>query len=278
MATSVNSGLAGRLQQRADARQLERVEIRDVSKHYPTRDGLVHALDRVSFVIQGGEFVSLLGPSGCGKSTLLMMVAGLLAPSDGAIAIDGRRVAGPQTEVGIVFQNPVLLDWRRTIDNILLQIEMRRLNTTEYRPRAMDLLQSVGLGGFEDKYPFELSGGMQQRVSICRALIHNPPLLLMDEPFSALDALTRDQFNLDLQGIWEQHHKTAIFVTHSIAEAVFLSDRVVVMSPRPGRIETILDIDLPRPRTLDMRETPEFARHSRAIRDIFQARGVLGSR
>ncbi|MBI2369462.1 MAG: ABC transporter ATP-binding protein [Deltaproteobacteria bacterium] len=246
-----------------------------VSKIYQSADGPVHALDGVTFDVGRREFVSLLGPSGCGKSTLLLISAGLLPKSGGTITIEGKPVQGPQTQLGIVFQSPVLLDWRRVLDNVMLQIEVRRLRRDQYQKRAEQLLASVGLEGFEHKYPFELSGGMRQRVAICRALIHDPPLLLMDEPFGALDALTREQMILDLQKLWLESQKVVFFVTHSIPEAVFLSDRVVVMSPRPGKVEEIFTIDLPRPRHLDIRETKEFAAYAKAIRDIFQAYGVL---
>ena len=184
-----------------------------------------------------GEFVSILGPSGCGKSTLLMIAAGLLSASDGSVIVDGRPVTKPRTDLGIVFQSPVLLEWRTALGNIMLQAEARKLDRREAEERARELLASVGLAGFADKYPHELSGGMRQRVSICRALIHNPPQLLMDEPFGALDALTRDQLVIDVQRIWNERRITALFITHSVAEAVFLSDRVIVMTPRPGRID-----------------------------------------
>jgi len=204
-----------------------------------------------------------------------MIVAGLYPASRGTVRVGGRDVAGPVTDLGIVFQKDVLLDWRTVLDNVMLQPEIRRLPRDAYRTRALALLEQAGLGAFADKYPAELSGGMRQRASICRALVHDAPLLLMDEPFGALDAMTRDQMNLDLLRIWEAGRKTAIFVTHSISEAVFLSDRVVVMSPRPGRVADVLPIDLPRPRTLALRETPEFARCNRALRDHFLAMGVL---
>jgi NitT/TauT family transport system ATP-binding protein len=191
------------------------------------------------------------------------------------VRLAGRAVTGPQTEIGIVFQNPVLLDWRTVLRNVLLQVESRRLDVAAHRPRALALLQSVGLGGFEEKYPFELSGGMRQRTAICRALIHDPPLLLMDEPFGALDALTREQMRLDIERLWLERRKTVVFITHSIPEAVLLSDRVVVMSPRPGRIDGVLDIDLPRPRRLEVQESPRFAGYQKAITDLFRARGVL---
>ncbi len=251
------------------------VRIDQAQKTYPTRSGEVHALAEVSLDIREGEFVSLLGPSGCGKSTLLKMVAGLISSSGGEIEIGGTTVRKPYTDLGIVFQEPVLLDWRRVMSNVLLQIDMRGLDRKKYAARAQELLSLVGLDGFENHYPYELSGGMRQRVAICRALVHEPPLLLMDEPFGALDALTRDQLNLDVQDIWLRTGKTVIFVTHSITEAVFLSDRVVVMSPRPGRVEQILDIDLPRPRSLNVRETPEFGRYTQEIRGIFGALGII---
>jgi NitT/TauT family transport system ATP-binding protein len=251
------------------------VRVADVSKVYQTRDGAVLALDRVSLELRRGEFLAVVGPSGCGKSTLLLLIAGLLPPSSGTIQVAGRRVEGPYTDLGIVFQDAVLFEWRRVLDNLLLPIEFRGLDRGRYRARAEELLAAVGLQGFERKYPHELSGGMRQRAALCRALIHDPPLLLMDEPFGALDALTRDQMNLDLQTLWEQQEKTVLFITHSIPEAVFLADRVVVMSPRPGRVEAVLDVDLPRPRAFDVRETPEFGRHTREIRRLFEAQGVL---
>ncbi len=246
-----------------------------VSKHYGTRDGTIHALDEVSFELHEREFLSVLGPSGCGKSTLLMLIAGLVGPSSGEIRIGEQLVTRPYTNVGIVFQRDVLLHWRTVLNNVLLQVELRGLKRKSYENRARELLALVGLAGFERKYPSELSGGMRQRTAICRALVHDPPLLLMDEPFGALDALTRDQMNLDLLKIWQQSQKTVFFITHSIPEAVFLSDRVMVMSPRPGRLVEMLKIDLPRPRHLSLRDTPEFARYTRRIREIFQLEGIL---
>jgi NitT/TauT family transport system ATP-binding protein len=246
-----------------------------LSKVYTTRDGAVRALDQISFTERRGEFLSHLGPSGCGKSTLLMIAAGLVPPTSGSVRVGTRTIDRPRTDVGIVFQNPVLLEWRTALGNIMLQAEARKMDRKEAQRRARELLISVGLGGFEDKYPHELSGGMRQRVSICRALIHNPDHLLMDEPFGALDALTRDQLVLDLQALVSERRMSVMFITHSISEAVFLSDRVIVMTPRPGRIDRVIDIKLPRPRTLAMRETPEFADYSRQILDLFLARGVL---
>jgi NitT/TauT family transport system ATP-binding protein len=254
------------------------VRIEDLTKTYATRDGSVRALDRVSIDERRGEFLSILGPSGCGKSTLLMIAAGLVAATSGSVSVEGKPVKGPRTDIGIVFQSPVLLEWRTAMGNVLLQAEARRMERTAATRRARELLATVGLAGFEDKYPHELSGGMRQRVSICRALIHEPDYLLMDEPFGALDQLTRDQLVLDLQAWWNARRMSVLFITHSIAEAVFLSDRVIVMTPRPGRIDRIIDIELPRPRTLAMREAPEFASYTRQILDLFLARGVIRER
>ncbi len=251
------------------------LEFRELSKIYAADDGPVRALDGVTIGQRKREFLSILGPSGCGKSTLLMIAAGLIPASHGQVAVQGERIVKPRTDVGIVFQNPVLLEWRTALGNIMLQAEARKLDRAVAEKRAYELLGSVGLNGFEHKYPDQLSGGMRQRVSICRALIHNPPQLLMDEPFGALDALTRDQLVLDIQRIWNEARMTVLFITHSVSEAVFLSDRVIVMTPRPGRIDRVIDIDLPRPRTLAMRETPEFAHYNREILDLLLARGVL---
>ncbi len=251
------------------------LDVRDLTKIYATRDGVVRALDRVSLTAKRGEFLSILGPSGCGKSTLLMIAAGLIPGSSGEIRIAGQKIDRPRTDIGIVFQSPVLLEWRTALGNVMLQAEARKMEHKAALKRARELLASVGLSDFENKYPHELSGGMRQRVSICRSLIHSPDQLLMDEPFGALDSLTRDQLVLDLQQLWMKQRMTVLFITHSVAEAVFLSDRVVVMSPRPGRIDRVIDIDLPRPRTLAMRESPEFADYSRQIMELFLARGVL---
>src|SRR5215468_8253925 len=251
------------------------LDLRGLSKVYASRDGAVRALDHVSLSGGRGAFISIVGPSGCGKSTLMMIAAGLMPASSGVVAIDGAPVDGPRTDIGIVFQSPVLLEWRTALGNVMLQAEAKRLDRTSAEGRARALLAAVGLAGFEDKYPDELSGGMRQRVSLCRALIHNPPQLLMDEPFGALDALTRDQLVLDLQRLWNETRMTVLFITHSVSEAVFLSDRVIVMTPRPGRIDRVIDIDLPRPRTLAMRESSEFNGYNRQILDLLLARGVL---
>jgi NitT/TauT family transport system ATP-binding protein len=217
----------------------------------------------------------VVGPSGCGKSTLLRILCGLERRSGGAIRFAGRALEGPSRQVGIVLQAPVLLAWRTVLDNVLLPVEVQRLNRAEHLDRAQALLEMAGLSGFAKRYPFELSGGMQQRVSICRALIHDPSFLLMDEPFGALDAMTRETMNLELLRIWKESRKTAILVTHSIPEAVFLADRVVAMSPRPGRIAEIIPIDLPRPRTLEMFTSAAFGRHVGHIRDLFGTSGRL---
>ncbi|MFM9882126.1 MAG: ABC transporter ATP-binding protein [Burkholderiales bacterium] len=251
------------------------VEIAAVSKRYGTRSESVHAVDNVSLSIAAGEFVSIVGPSGCGKSTLLEMVAGLLPTTEGTIAVLGAPVTGPVRELGIGFQQHLLLPWRTALQNVMLQVEVRGLDKSEYLERAQSLLKRVGLADFADRYPDQLSGGMNQRAAICRALIHDPPLLLMDEPFGALDALTRDQMALDFQQLSREEGKTVLFVTHSISEAVFLSHRVVVMSPRPGRVEAVIPIELGRERHLELRETPEFSRYSREIRELFQTIGVL---
>jgi len=254
---------------------LAALSLQGISKVYAGRAGAVRALDGVSLEQRAGEFLSIVGPSGCGKSTLLMIAAGLAPASSGIVQVGGRTIAGPRTDIGIVFQNPVLLEWRDALGNVMLQAESRGMEKGAAEQRARALLGQVGLAGFERKYPHELSGGMRQRVSICRALIHEPAYLLMDEPFGALDALTRDQLVLDLQQICGERQMSVLFITHSVPEAVFLSDRVVVMTPRPGRIDRVIDIDMKRPRRLAMREDAAFAHHSREIMDIFLARGVL---
>jgi NitT/TauT family transport system ATP-binding protein len=251
------------------------IAIDDVSKVYAVRGDTVEAVRSLTLTINAGEFVSLVGASGCGKSTLLTMVAGLVPASRGQIRIDNLAVTRPQTNIGFVFQDPVLLDWRRALDNVMISVEGRKLPLAAYRERGLRLLQRVGLGGFENRYPYELSGGMRQRVSICRALIHDPPVLLMDEPFGALDALTREQLMLDLLRVWQERRKTVLFVTHSISEAVFLSDRVVVLTQRPARIQETITINLPRPRGLKVRQSLEFVGYTERILDIFQAQGIL---
>jgi NitT/TauT family transport system ATP-binding protein len=253
------------------------ISARDVIKRYSTAQGSVLALDEISFTVKSGEFVSLVGPSGCGKSPLLKILAGLLPFSEGAITRSGRALAGPGADVGMVFQAPVLLPWRTILENVLLPIEFRKLKPNVYRQRARELLELVGLSDFESRYPHELSGGMQQRASIVRALVQDPPLLLMDEPFGALDAMTREQMNVELLRIWNQNRKTVLFVTHSIAESIFLADRVFVMTPRPGKIAEIIDIDLPRPRELSIINTPKFGHYANRIRVLLQSEGDLSA-
>ncbi len=251
------------------------IRLNQVSKIYRRGTQSTHAIDTVSLDIAEGEFISIVGPSGCGKSTLLRLIAGLIPVSGGSIHLFDRPVDKPRGDVGIVFQSPVLLDWRTVLQNVLFPIEMRGESIGRYRETARSLLAKVGLGEFEDRYPFELSGGMRQRAAIVRALVQDPVTLIMDEPFGALDALTREQMRIDLEAIWAASRKTVLFITHSIDEAVLLSDRVVVMSPRPGRIDRILTVDLPRPRGLDGRRAPEFQRLSDEITEIFLSRGVL---
>ena len=243
------------------------IEYERVRKIYNSGNDEVIALEEVSFGVEPGEFVTVVGRSGCGKSTLLKITAGLLTATGGSVRVAGAPVKGPLTNIGFVFQSPVLLAWRKALDNVLLQIEARGLNVEPYRKRALELLELTGLCGFENKYPNELSGGMQQRVSISRALIHDPPLLLMDEPFGALDAITRDEMNLELLRIWNDAKKTVLFITHSIPEAVFLGDRVIVTTPRPGKVAEVLKIDLPRPRATALRDDPRFIGYVKRIRE-----------
>ena len=246
-----------------------------LNKTYPSREGNIAALKHVNLEIGSTEFVSLVGPSGCGKSTLLRCVAGLEQQTSGAIVLSGQLVTAPPENMGIVFQRDVLLDWYTVLENILLPARIRGLSRRTLTPKAEHLLDLIGLTGFAHRFPWELSGGMRQRVAICRALLLEPSLLLMDEPFGALDAMTRDELNLELQRLWLDNAKTVLFVTHSISEAVFLSDRIVVMSRSPGRIIDTITVDLPRPRSLSIRETPEFGRYVAHIRGIFESFGLL---
>lgn len=252
------------------------IEVKNISKTYESSEGPVRALDPVDFSIERGKFLSIVGPSGCGKSTLLSLASGLIKPTSGAIVIDGTEITKPLTNVGIVFQQPILLEWRTALQNVLLQFEMRNLKAADHKEAAMQQLKAVGLEGFENKYPRELSGGMRQRVSIARGLVHNPPLLMMDEPFSAVDALTRDQLVVDLQDVWLRRGDdlTVLFITHHIEEAVFLSDHVLVMTPRPGRIAEVLTIDLPRPRRILDMDDDRYTSYTRRIREIFLEHGV----
>lgn len=243
------------------------IRVENLFKIYRARDGTeVEALRDVSFTVDQGEFVAIVGHSGCGKSTLLKILAGLLPKSRGIFLLDGREADGPRQDVGIVFQKPLLLEWRRILENVFLPIEVYRLDRQEYEAKARRLLKTAGLDGFLSKFPFELSGGMQQRVALCRALVAEPSLLLMDEPFGSLDALTRQKMGLELLRVWEEWKSTVLFVTHDIDEAVMLSDRVLVMSPRPGRILDTVTVDLPRPRDVFIKDTTEFTRLSSRIR------------
>lgn len=234
------------------------IEIQNLKKIYPSKSAPILALSDVSFDVYEEEFVTIVGQSGCGKTTILKIIAGLLPKTGGTVLLDGQPVTGPRASSGIVFQQPVLFKWRSVLDNVLLPIEILRRNRGDYLQSALDLLELTELTEFKDRYPRELSGGMQQRVSICRALIHDPPVLLMDEPFGALDAMTRSEMNIELLRIWSERRKTSILITHSITEAVFLADRVIVMTPRPGMIADIVEIDLPRPRLGETRVSPRF--------------------
>lgn len=245
------------------------IELVDVGKDYRTSSGTLTALEDITVSIRAGEFVAVVGPSGCGKSTLLKILSGLVPATSGEVWLSGHRIHGPRRDVGIVFQSPVLFPWRTVLENVLIPIDVQGLGRRQHMARARDLLRLVGLGDFASRYPAELSGGMQQRVGIARALVHDPALLLMDEPFGALDAMTREHMNVELQRIWMSQSKTVLFITHSIPEAVFLADRVVVMTPRPGRIAEILDIDLARTRTLDAMNTAPFGEYVRRIRSHF---------
>ena len=252
------------------------VAVRGLHKIYKLpKGGAVTAIRDIDLDIGRSEFISVVGPSGCGKSTLLKCIAGITEISGGRIEVDGAEVTAPPDHMAIVFQRDVLLDWRSVLDNILLPIEFKRQRKADWTGKASELLRFIGLAGYEQRRPWELSGGQRQRVAICRALIQDPRLLLMDEPFGALDALTRDDLNLELQRLWMASKKTVLFITHSIGEAVLLSDRVVVMAANPGRILETIPIELPRPRTLDSRETPEFGRYAKHIRRCFEELGVL---
>jgi NitT/TauT family transport system ATP-binding protein len=244
------------------------ISVEEVSRAFTSGARVVTALEKVSFEIQSGNFASIVGPSGCGKSTLLKIISGLLPASSGKISVSGKRVDQPLENVGMVFQAPVLLKWRSVLGNVLLPVEFAKLDVAGYLDKARALIQLVGLAGFEEMYPHELSGGMQQRASLCRALVTDPQLLLMDEPFGALDAMTRDELDIELLRIWEERKKTVLFVTHSIQEAVFLSDVVFVMSARPGRLLETIVIDLPRPRTVEMMSATKFGEYTLKIRGL----------
>ena len=252
------------------------IRIHNVTKIFQIKDGEpVTALQDIDLEVGEKEFITIVGPSGCGKSTLLKLVVGLLPLNQGEIYIREDKVTGPYRDVGMVFQQPILMPWRTVMENVLYPIEILRLSGKDYRRTAEELIELTGLRGFDKHKPRQLSGGMQQRVSICRALIYDPLLLLMDEPFGALDAMTREDMGFELLRIWRERMKTILFVTHSISEAVLLADRVVVFTPRPGRIAKVINVKLPRPRDAEMEFSPEFREHVKEIKDlIFSARGA----
>ncbi|MGE0426348.1 MAG: ABC transporter ATP-binding protein, partial [Reyranellaceae bacterium] len=255
------------------------IALQQVGMTYEAASGPVEALADISLRVGTGEFVSLVGPSGCGKSTLLRIIAGLRPATKGKVIVTGREVTKPIPDIGMVFQAPILLKWRSILQNVLLPAELAGRDAGSLKGRALELLDMAGLGGFAEKLPRELSGGMQQRAALCRALLLDPPLLLMDEPFGALDAMTRDDMALELLRIWGETsgtRKTVLFVTHSIAEAVFLSDRVVVITPRPGRIAADIAIDLPRPRTVELRASEAFGRLSFNVFQTLTGRTAAG--
>lgn len=262
-------------QPQADRGDTSWIEVAGLHKVYrPRRSASTHALSDISFAVRRGEFVSIVGPSGCGKTTLLKVLAGLIPRTEGNVNIAGKDVTRPLREVGMVFQAATLLPWRTIIENVMVPAEIQKLDRKEHLARAHDLLDLVGLTGFEDKYPFELSGGMQQRAGICRALVHDPAVLLMDEPFGALDAMTREYMNVELLRIWKESQATILFVTHSIPEAVFLSDRVIVMSPRPGRIAEVMNIPIDRPRGLGVMSSDQAGAYIDKIRTYFNATSI----
>ena len=252
----------------ADAATL--ISVSRLRKEYATKDGRLTAIEDVSFQIREGEFLAVVGPSGCGKTTLLRILAGLAMVSAGEVMLQGKSVREPGDDIGVVFQEPVLLPWRTVRENVLLPVEVRGGDRAEGERRTLDLLRLVGLGEFADRHVWELSGGMQQRVSIARALINDPLLLLMDEPFGALDAMTREQMNVELLRICEETGKTTVFITHNLVEAVFLASRVLVMTPRPSRVRAIVDIDLPA-RTRESVHTPEFGNLVKVLDDHIKA-------
>jgi NitT/TauT family transport system ATP-binding protein len=251
------------------------VAMADVSKSYETASGgTVHALSNINLEVRSGEFVSVLGASGCGKTTLLRIIAGLEGEYEGELTLRGHKGGGANRDIGIVFQDANLLPWRTILQNVLLPAQVLRLDKRSSIDRAHDLIELVGLKGFEDKYPFELSGGMRQRISIARALVHDPTVLLMDEPFGALDALTREVMNSEVLKIWDTTKKTVFMITHSISEAVFMSDRVIVMSPRPGRVVAEVDIALGRPRNIEMLSQGNFAAYTGELRRLLDLGSV----
>ena len=252
------------------------ISVRRLSLKYGRGEAGVLALSDISFSVADGEFIVVVGPAGCGKSTLLKILAGLLRPTEGEASLKGTPIKGPRRDIGVVFQSPVLFPWRSVLGNVMLPADVQGLDQAAMHKRAQDLINLVGLTGFEQRYPRELSGGMQQRVGIVRALIHDPAILLMDEPFGALDAMTRESMNVELQRIWMERRKTVLFITHSTAEAVFLADRVIVMTPRPGKIGDEFKVALPRPRKLEVMNTEGFGAYVRRIRKALNAGGEGG--
>ena len=251
------------------------IAIRGLSKRFGSAKTMIHAFGPVDLDIAAGEFIALLGPSGCGKSTLLLMIAGLLAPSSGHIEIEGTRIEGVRTDVGIMFQDNTLVPWRSVRGNVMLQLELRGLRPADYARRIDDLLASVDLTAFADRAPYELSGGMQQRAAFCQAIVHSPPTVLLDEPLGKLDAMTRERVRRDLQALWMTSRPTVLLVTHSIEEAVQLSSRICLITPRPGLVHDTIAIDLPWPRDDAVKKSPAFTRYVNEIGDVFRDFGVL---
>ncbi len=272
-ATTIEGGIEADRDRTTELKRVDQIRVQHLWMRYGGDTGGVIALADIDFTVRDGEFVSIVGPSGCGKSTLLRILAGLMPPTSGQAELAGSPIDGPRRDIGVVFQSPVLFPWRTVLANAELPVDVQGLDRRAMRAKALELLKLVGLEGFESRYPRELSGGMQQRVSLVRALIHDPALLLMDEPFGALDAMTRETMHIELQRIWMERRKTIVFITHSIAEAVFLADRVLVMTPRPGKIGAELEIDLPRPRALDVVNTEIFGSYVRQIRAALNATG-----
>jgi NitT/TauT family transport system ATP-binding protein len=254
------------------------ISLSQVRKDFVLPERVVHALENISLSVERGEFVSIVGPSGCGKTTLLRIIAGTIPASDGAISVNGRPAHGPSADIGMVFQAPVLFPWRTVLENLFVPADVRGIPRRDLHDRAIALLATAGLHGFEHDYPWRLSGGMQQRAAICRALLYDPPVLLLDEPFGALDAMTREIMNAELMRMCEATNPAVLLITHSIAEAVFLSDRVLVMSGRPGRIVESLAIDLPKPRNLDVMGSARFAELTQSVRrSLVEHHGLVAS-
>lgn len=251
------------------------IKIQSIKKVFGTGEDQVHAFGPADISIKSGEFVSILGPSGCGKSTLMLMMAGLLNSSSGSISFDNQVVSEPKTDIGIMFQDNTLVPWRTVEGNIKLQLELRDLNPNDYTDQIHGILKSVNLEDFKDRFPSELSGGMQQRAAFCQAMIHDPKTILLDEPLGKLDAMTREKIRNDIQNLWMMHKPTVIFVTHSIEEAVQLSSRVILITPRPGKIDREIEIDLPYPRNLEVKRSQKFFNYVNEIQEVFHQYGVI---